>query len=96
MPRETIGTENYPGDHVNPIQVSWVGNGGFVGIGVEDPTSLFDWRMVRKLLPDPNVIPDSDGEQPMKGFWAQLNREDVNRLIRVLRKARDQTFGHDE
>lgn len=31
-----------------------------------------------------------------KGIWATLNREDCNRLIKVLRRARDASFGRDE
>ena len=30
------------------------------------------------------------------GVWSTLNREGVNRLIRVLRRARDQAYGRDE
>jgi hypothetical protein len=30
------------------------------------------------------------------GWYVQLDRNEINRLIRVLRRARDQAFGHDE
>lgn len=30
------------------------------------------------------------------GLWSNLNRDDINQLIRVLRRARDQAFGRDE
>jgi hypothetical protein len=30
------------------------------------------------------------------GFYMQLNRREINQLIRNLRKARDQAFGKDE
>lgn len=32
---------------------------------------------------------------PARGWFAHLDREGVNRLIRALRKARDQSFGAD-
>lgn len=31
-----------------------------------------------------------------KGIWATLDREDCNRLIKILRRARDASFGRDE
>lgn len=31
-----------------------------------------------------------------RGVWADLNRDGCNRLIRLVRKARDTAFGHDE
>lgn len=31
-----------------------------------------------------------------RGLWADLDRAGVNRLIRILRKARDAAFGRDE
>lgn len=31
-----------------------------------------------------------------EGFYVDLNREGINRLIRNLRRARDQAFGRDE
>jgi hypothetical protein len=51
-------------------------------------------------LPDVSMasINDSVGEgpwDPARGWFAHLDREGVNRLIRSLRKARDQAFGAD-
>ena len=39
----------------------------------------------------------SDGDEVKGGpeAWVHLNRFDINRLIRTLRKARDQAFGSD-
>lgn len=31
-----------------------------------------------------------------KGLWSLLSREDCNRLIKVVRRARDQAYGRDE
>jgi hypothetical protein len=33
---------------------------------------------------------------PFTGLWGTLDRDGCNRLIRVLRRARDQTFGRDK
>jgi len=42
-----------------------------------------------------------DGEHegqgdPRYGLYAELNRDQINTLIRVLRKAREKMFGRDE
>ena len=37
-----------------------------------------------------------DQYDPAAGWWVDLSREQVNRLIRVLRRARDQAYGADE
>lgn len=36
------------------------------------------------------------GSNATNGMWTWLNRPGINRLIRLLRKARDQAFGRDE
>lgn len=36
------------------------------------------------------------GGQEFKDVWVNLNRQETNRLIQALRKARDATFGADE
>lgn len=44
-------------------------------------------------------LENSDGEKRFTseyGWFATLRRQDVNVLIRVLRKARDQAYGVDE
>lgn len=33
---------------------------------------------------------------PAAGWWIDLSRDQVNRLIRTLRRARDQAYGVDE
>lgn len=34
--------------------------------------------------------------QPERGWWVDLDRAMINKLIKVLRRARDQAFGADE
>lgn len=38
----------------------------------------------------------ADPDSPELGVYADLNREQINTLIRSLRKARDQAYGRDE
>lgn len=40
------------------------------------------------------VQKDMDG-WPRPGFWVDLDRDGINRLIRILRKARDAAYGAD-
>lgn len=47
------------------------------------------------LLYDPEPAPP-DGVGYGRGLWTTLDRDGINRLIRVLRRARDQAFGRDE
>lgn len=41
---------------------------------------------------------DQSREQysPERGYFIDLDRQSINRLIRVLRRARDQAYGADE
>lgn len=83
-----------------------------VAVTIEGDRSIFwtlfpDHRalgeMVRKL---PSNAPEVVGQALLNqldvmtdmatGLWSTFDREDVNRLIRVLRRARDSAFGRDE
>lgn len=39
---------------------------------------------------------ESDDTHVTDGFYVDLNRQAINKLIRDLRRARDQAFGRDE
>lgn len=41
------------------------------------------------------IDPDAEVGTPASGWYIHLDRDGVNRLIRTLRKARDQAFGSD-
>lgn len=42
------------------------------------------------------VVPGHEGEgDPHWGWYTHLDRANINRLIRTLRRARDQAFGAD-
>ena len=36
------------------------------------------------------------GDDPANGLYMTMDRESINAVIRVLRRARDQAFGRDE
>ncbi|HEY6021610.1 MAG TPA: hypothetical protein VIY48_17605 [Candidatus Paceibacterota bacterium] len=50
--------------------------------------------------PDDEYFTSDDGSQVVKPVWTgmfvDLDRQTINDLIRVLRRARDQAFGRDE
>jgi hypothetical protein len=63
------------------VQVGWRRAPiGDVQVGVTNDTSPLTW-------------PDTGA--PFPGWFASLDRDGVNRLIRVLRRARDAAFGAD-
>lgn len=63
----------------------------------EGPKNLHElvrqWEAI-PLPPEVESIPLS--EYGSRGLYATLDREGINQLIRVLRRARDQAFGRDE
>lgn len=42
------------------------------------------------------VLDSVEGSSSVIGYWSWLDRPGTNRLIRLLRKARDSAFGRDE
>jgi hypothetical protein len=42
------------------------------------------------------ILDSVTGSRPESGLWTWLDRPGVNRLIRLLRTARDKSFGRDE
>lgn len=43
-----------------------------------------------------DILDAVTGSSSMDGLWTWLDRPGVNRMVRILRKARDVTFGRDE
>jgi hypothetical protein len=77
----------------HPATVSKIGKAAVEVFGLDD-TNGFDYAncgaAVLRLVEDA-------GDHPYEGIWSTLgNRMDPNRLIKVLRKARDAAFGRDE
>lgn len=87
MPKETIGremqtSEDYPRSRVI---LKWGRESGDCQIGVE----FDEWFSFHKDAGDREVA-------EYRSLWFSFEtREDFNRLIRSLRKARDDVFGRD-
>lgn len=89
MPKEIIN----PRHHGSPDSPS-----GFMEVGWTRDRGV----EVATIQPGAQIAfmdPDTGKHLPMStdrpGFWVDLDREGINRLIRALRKARDQAFGSD-
>lgn len=58
------------------------------------------WVQVASVNPDSPVKlagdTPNDPMEPFDGWRVTVNRDGINRIIRSLRKARDQAFGRDE
>lgn len=67
------------------VQVGWTRD-GWVQVSVEGDPSYFQFAA---NAPDP-------GDGRCTVYSDSLDREELNKLIRVLRRARDQAFGRDE
>lgn len=67
------------------IEVGWDRDAGSVQIVTKCLSDL-----------DGRLTPDYEGIHYTDGFYVDLNRREINALIRNLRRARDQAFGRDE
>lgn len=86
MPKEVIYSEQAPYGDDDPrrsiAELSWSREAEHVQFA-----TLFVEGSTLERLP----LKDIEG-----GIFIQLDRPGINRLIRYLRRARDQTFGRDE
>lgn len=106
MPREQINRPQFgvvidPGDpdvpapvgtkiETNPaaVHVGW-NRAGWVQVSLEADPSYF-----RFVADNPDGEAVADGRT--SAYSPPLGREELNKLIRVLRRARDQAYGRDE
>lgn len=82
MPKEIIYSRHF-GTNENPeptVHVGWTREASHVEIATRMPKGI--------QLPCDDVVEN--------GWYATLDRNGINQLIRALRKARDQAFGKDE
>lgn len=94
MPKELIAST--PGSNV--VEVTW-GTGPY---SVQIATYSHD-RLISHTVPknvvdagvNPVDIETTPEHTPFTGWYADLGRDEINRLIRVLRRARDKSFGSD-
>jgi len=80
MPRETVRDTNQLYD----IQVGWSANTVQLGLETDDFPSLLD-----------ALKASYEDISKAKSIWASMDRDAINRLIRLLRKARDSAYGAD-
>lgn len=112
MPKEVIkgrylGTDETPEPHA---VVGWTRDIGHVEIAVAQPYDLpapntrTIPEVMREELTDPKWSNSSNYAEALetmiqvyeRGWYCQLDRDGINRLIRTLRRARDAAYGKDE
>lgn len=93
LPKEKI----YDGCELFDIEVGWgLGHDVQLGITTHDGRSLVDWLAGQDRTPQDPDAPEGSLLPGFSSLWASLDRSGVNRLIKALRKARDDAFGRDE
>ncbi len=99
MPKETVHDQAGMYD----MQVSWAPD-KYVQFGVQTSDNVpIVYRLVRDLTDEEKTAagfayPTDDDLSRFTGFtglWGTLDRAGCNRLIRALRRARDQAYGAD-
>jgi len=67
---------------------------------VEEPRVTVGWSKesehVQLAVLMPDGVPLDNTSPEANGWFAQLDRAGINRLIKTLRKARDEAYGRDE
>jgi hypothetical protein len=102
MPKETVHDLSDQYD----VQVGWTNDGGSVQLGVEtaDHRTIVD-RLVLDGLSEADaakvrvLLDDMLGQGQLAAFtglWATLDWAGCNRVIRLVREARDKAFGRPE
>lgn len=89
----------------NPFRVMYDDRGGEVEVGSNVVTKV-TWNRDAGYVQIATIIDDrrddssnSVGPDPHSldsGLYSDLDRDGINRLIRILRRARDQAYGRDE
>lgn len=91
MPREQINYITVPvhdrADEEPTLHVNWDNDQGLVQVSLNMTTERYV-RWAERL--DPAVVSHTSQYTPI------LTRSEINRLIRVLRTARDKAYGKDE
>lgn len=90
MPKEYISSE--PQER-GSVAVSWGRDHGTIQISVAGPVG---WRNpLLDVIFGEGVVSDVEQDNGLDWFFTP-SRNEINKLIRVLRTARDQAFGRDE
>lgn len=89
MPKERV----YDSAGMYDLEVGWSGLGEYVQLGL----ATHDGRPIVEHLRESDLPPQSgDTYADFRSLWSTLDRGQINRLIRMLRKARDESYGKDE
>lgn len=96
MPREVI----YDQANMYDVHVGWSKESGYLQVGVESHDRV---PIARRLYEGQDDTDSGAADEvataasaEFTGLWGTLDRAGANRLIRALRKARDEAFGRDE
>ncbi len=96
MPKEKV----YDSSEMFDFEVGWSKEGQNVQLGIltHNGCSIKDWLAGRSEIGSPSVDdPSKMSVLPsFESLWGTLDRSQINRLIRALRKARDEAYGRDE
>ncbi len=101
MPRESV----YDSASLFSIEIGWdkERSNVQVGLAVNSDKSIAqylagvqDAEMHDVEINDGSVVTDIVKLPGFNSLWATLDREQINRMIRLLRKARDDAYGRDE
>jgi hypothetical protein len=98
MPKEKI----YDVSELFDITVGWAHDRSVqIGIETHDGRSIADWLAgqephVPPSHPSAEGLPAGSKLPSFDSLWASLDRGGINRLIKALRKARDDAYGKDE
>lgn len=104
MPKEVIYAEHLPYGDADParsvIEISWSREASHVQMATKCVHAADHTAFVHPSFYE-YLKPLSEDERlgvlsMMAGLYATLDRDGINSIIRVLRKARDQAFGRDE
>lgn len=91
MPKSSYYENARPdGTQQRRFEIGWNRDGG---------VQIATTRLAEGAEPDSEWLDAADGAEPKPawdGQWMDLDRYQVNELIRALRRARDQAFGRDE
>lgn len=94
MPKDKI----YDNAELFDIEVGWSREGESVqlGLATHDGRSLAEWLAGQDENRERTVGEQLAAPAGFASLWATLDRAQINRLIKSLRKARDDAYGRDE
>lgn len=94
MPKERV----YDSCEMFDLEVGWSREGESVQLGITTHSgiSIADWLAGQSENRGRSVVEQLASPAGFPSLWASLDRAQINRLIKSLRKARDDAYGRDE